>query len=284
MAVELLSNNAHTTCSGAYTSGSGVLNVVSTDAPFPQSGTFRVTVSGSDGTVKVILKVTAKNSSTQWEVVAEGTDANATDGDNVDATLTANSLFQYVTENGVGYQIPYGDPTLVSFGWRNQGGATATTRAKSIYLYAPAGSGDQLRGYEIAAPSPPWSVTVRMIPQLHSQNYNQCGLYCSDGTKLLSLTVPSGINRWNTVSSFSATVVNPGFVNWGLTAMFITVLDDGTDLKWFWSVNAYDFIQVYTASRTSWLSSVSYVGLYVDSNNSTWPVGMSLLSWVQGTS
>jgi hypothetical protein len=84
-----------TVASGGYTSGSGVLNVGSTAAPFPASGTFRVVIqSAVTGEAEVLLEVTAVNSGTQWAVTAEGVDGNANAGDNVYAVLSAGALAQ----------------------------------------------------------------------------------------------------------------------------------------------------------------------------------------------
>lgn len=81
--MEQFANNCSAiVASGGYTAGSGVLNVNSTAAPWPQVGDFRISIFGQNtNSLKVILKVTAINSSTQFAVTAEGTDANADAGD-----------------------------------------------------------------------------------------------------------------------------------------------------------------------------------------------------------
>ena len=73
---------------GGYTAGSGVLNVDSTAAPFPQIGDYRIGIyNQSTGALKVLLKVTAVNSASQFAVTAEGTDANAAEDDDVYGTI-----------------------------------------------------------------------------------------------------------------------------------------------------------------------------------------------------
>ncbi len=95
--MEVYANNASTTVGGSgYTAGSGILNVASTALPFPQitaGQQFHVSVLNGT-TVVVILKVTAINSLTQWAVVAEGTDTNATTGNTVILSLTAGAFNQ----------------------------------------------------------------------------------------------------------------------------------------------------------------------------------------------
>lgn len=87
-------NAATTVKAGSpYTAGDGVLNVTSTAAPFPSAGNFTVIImDATTGATKVLLRVSAVNSGTQWAVAAEGTDANAAAGDNVYAVLSATGL------------------------------------------------------------------------------------------------------------------------------------------------------------------------------------------------
>jgi hypothetical protein len=91
-----------TVASGGYTAASGVLNVRSTAAPFPQSGTFRVIIqNATTNATEVLLIVTGVNSSTQWVVEAEGTDADAFAGDNVYAVLSAGALTQIRSDSSM---------------------------------------------------------------------------------------------------------------------------------------------------------------------------------------
>ncbi len=85
---------------GGYTAGSGVLDVATTAAPWPQTPSFHIIiVNPATNAVKVILNVTAVNSATQWAVTAEGTDANALAGDAVLGTmLTAAAIAQLKTD------------------------------------------------------------------------------------------------------------------------------------------------------------------------------------------
>lgn len=92
---EYYSNNAKTTLIAGYTAGSGVLTVTSTAGSFPASAPFHVTVyddTTNPPTLKVILEVTAITDSTHFAVTAEGTDANASSGNNVYQCLTKVSI------------------------------------------------------------------------------------------------------------------------------------------------------------------------------------------------
>jgi hypothetical protein len=96
--MERYSNLSRTTVVGGYTAGSGVLNVASVAGdndkpPFPTGPNFRVALADpTTGAVKVLLKVTGVNSSTQWAVTPEGADANASADDVVRPVLTAGAL------------------------------------------------------------------------------------------------------------------------------------------------------------------------------------------------
>lgn len=97
--MEQLANNCSTAvAAGGYTAASGVLNVDSTAAPWPQTGNFRISIfDKDDDSLKVILKVTAVNSATQFAVTAESVDASADEDDVVRGTMiTAGALGAFV--------------------------------------------------------------------------------------------------------------------------------------------------------------------------------------------
>jgi hypothetical protein len=96
--MEQFANNCLTyVASGGYTAGSGVLNVDSTAAPWPQVGDFRISIFDQTTEVlKVILKVTAVTNATQFAVTAEGTDANAGAGDLVQGTMITAGVMKNI--------------------------------------------------------------------------------------------------------------------------------------------------------------------------------------------
>lgn len=210
-----------------------------------------------------------------------------------DATkyLDGTGSFTVPSGGGGGSGAPWlsiTDPSSISFSWRNQGSASVQSRTQSVYLLAPAASGDNIKGREISAPSTPWSITVGLIPHTHNQNFNSCGLYVSDGTKLIASPVGTGgafgVNKYTNVTTFSgANYAAPG-TGFAITPIFVKVVDDGTNLKWYWSPNGIDFHLVTSNARLDYLASVSFVGFYANSNNSSWASACLLVSWVQGTS
>lgn len=114
---------ATTVAVGGYTAGSGVLNVASTAGSFPGSGTFTVVIQDqTTGAAKVVLRVSAINSSTQFAVAAEGTDANANAGDNVYAVLSAAAMAQFKTDCQQGTDGAWTAMPTYQNGWSDFGG------------------------------------------------------------------------------------------------------------------------------------------------------------------
>jgi hypothetical protein len=180
------------------------------------------------------------------------------------------------------------NPASVSFSWLNQGGATENVGSASRYLLAPTdGATNQIRGRQVATTESPESVVAGLIPQLNNQNYNACGIYVSDGTKIITLTVLQGgtlqVNECTNFDTFSSTVATTGF-GYEFSPVFLKILDDGTNLKFYWSTDGNNFVLLYSQARLSFLASVSYFGYFAESNNSTWTAAALLVSWAIGTS
>jgi hypothetical protein len=89
-------NNYQTTVApGGYTSGSGLLNVLSTSGITLNAGdTCRLSLYTGSPELVVILIVSAVNSGSQFAVTAEGTDVSASAGDLVLNTLTVGAMNQ----------------------------------------------------------------------------------------------------------------------------------------------------------------------------------------------
>lgn len=227
MAVERFANLAGTLLNGAYTSGSGVLNVDSTAAPFPQTGNFRVAVADpTTFAVKVLLKVTAINSATQFAVTAEGSDANGADNDLCKLVLTNDglgSMFADALQFGTYANLPattnqrlgnrylctdspyecvfdgsawdhfipsigqVTQPPTSGWSWVNQGGASVVTTHGGLQLLAPAGAGDNHRVYVRTPGNSTFVASLLFTPEIFTENSVFCGLYFREsGTGKLS--------------------------------------------------------------------------------------------------
>jgi hypothetical protein len=213
----------------------------------------------------------------------------------VAAFIRASSISPGTGTSGIAPWLTVTDPTLVSFSWRNQGSATVTNRTQSIWLFSPgSGGGENIHGREITAPGTPWSITVGFIMQQHNttNNTDECGLYVTDGTKLIfeaSFATSTGlaVSDYNSVTSFNANLTNPN--NWNPPSpVFFKVVDDATNLAWYWSVNGQDFNTPATQTGLvgAFLGAITAVGFAANPSGSvaTLPVGCLIISWKQGTS
>src|SRR5579885_2537534 len=206
---------ATTVGTGGYTAGSGVLNVASTGSPFPSAATFSVVITdASTGATKVLLRVSAVNSGTQWAVAAEGTDANANHLDNVYAVLSASALdqiradcnqfgtratlpsttgqktgnrykctdspYEFIYDGTAwrpfifGYRVD--EPLSSNFSWLNQGGASIITSKGGINLVAPPNSGDAIRAQQQSTISTPYTCDMAIMPAIRNANYYVFGM------------------------------------------------------------------------------------------------------------
>lgn len=197
---------------GGYTPGTGVLNVASTAAPFPQRGNFRVAISDpASDNPRVLLEVTGINSPTQFAVVAEGTDASGFVNDKVTAVLTAGALDavrsdlhrvgayasipsttnskrgdEYAAADGYHFHfdgtgwVPYSlsaqmrKPVLADYTAVNAAGSAIADSAAGIRLRnAAAETG--VNAYVIAAPAAPYTLIVRLAGYAQMNGSNTPG-------------------------------------------------------------------------------------------------------------
>jgi hypothetical protein len=96
--MEQFANNCSAlVASGGYTAASGVLNVTSTAAPWPQVGNFSIVIYNKNTNALIVtLTVTAVNSTTQFAVTAEGTDASASAGDLVYGPMLTSRVMKNI--------------------------------------------------------------------------------------------------------------------------------------------------------------------------------------------
>lgn len=209
------------------------------------------------------------------------------------SSITFKERWMVITDgaySGVGgYWAAPSKPALSNFAWINQGTATAAENGDGIYLLAPAVSGDNLRVLKKSAPATPYTITAMILPMYYPQNYNQCGLcwrQSSDG-KLVTFDVSNngGLKletlKFNGPSSFNAAYTQIGF-NY-ICPIWLRIADDGTNRITSWSLDGYNFMQVYSVGRTDFMTA-DEVGFYANSCNGTYPAAIKLLSWKEEAS
>ena len=160
MADQFANQCSTTIATGGYTAGSGVLNVVSTGAPWPQTGTFTVQLQNS---VLTLLRVTAVNSGTQWAVTVEANDMNSSVGTMVIGTVLSAAAMSLMQPQIT--LLPLVAPVLSTFTWDNQGSATATQFNNYITMNDPGSAVDNIRSLLIPV-TPPYTAIMGFSPTM----------------------------------------------------------------------------------------------------------------------
>jgi hypothetical protein len=121
------------------------------------------------------------------------------------------------------------------------------------------------------------------------QNFNGQGLYVTDGTKVIVLSSTTTTNNNgllvltandHTYTGASITA-SPG-ISLSPGLIYLKVRDDGVNLTWSWGIDGTNFLPVYQAGHTAFLTATK-VGFFVDGHSSVVPAAMNLISWLQGT-
>jgi len=199
----------------------------------------------------------------------------------------------FVVERDTGAAwVPWGpifpavNPVLGDFSWINQGAATAVATNGGIHLHAPAVGGNQCRILKKAAPSTPYTITMAYLPLVYSIDYAFCGVgfrQSSDGKlQLLGPGVGSGHAFRNlTYSSPTSYAGSYGAYLLHLNSApvhFLRIGDDGTYRTCSISTDGVNFLQFHSVGRTDYLTA-DEVFFFAESNNASWPVFMTVISW-----
>lgn len=181
-------------------------------------------------------------------------------------------------------------PVDGDFAWINQGGASVSVNANAgIFLRAPAGSGVNIRLRKKSAPgSTPYTVTIALLPALVKVNFQYMGIFfrqSSDGKLIGYLcnsdsgkTAFSVIKYTNATTFSSAADIAASFAVNGVC--YLRVTDNGTNRIFYYSSDGYNFIQLHSEGRTTFLTA-DEVGFGGATETSSYDAGMTLLSWAQ---
>ncbi len=255
-----------TVAAGGYTAGSGVLNVAATSPiSLGASDSTRLLVYRIIAGVLtpiVLLKATAVNSSTQFAVTAEGSDANALIADvvinvntvgaqnqfRIDACQTGTEAslpsttgqkqgnrykctdvnYEFIFD-GSAWQPYFGGlqvtlPILGNFSWQSQGSATLDTSLGGILIGRSAAEAIMnVHAYVMTAPSTPYHVIFGYIARGQNNADKGGGVCFTDGTKYEIALFPFQDGNGN--GSFVV------FYNTNNTTNSSTPLNDGTNFN-----------------------------------------------------
>lgn len=218
-------NSPTTTLSSSITNSSTTIPVNAPTSPdvWPTGGNFRIRI----GT-EIVIVTAATSSATSLTVVTRGaegtTAASAASGDAVDIVLTKGAIDNFLR--------PPGDPVPASpnaaddeftaaaidskWAWRNQGSATITQANGQQTLKSPAGDSGQLRVREQNAPGGNFTLSVKFAALFGGGTTHESGLCFVNSTNGRLITLDCALfaanhiklNRWTSVSAFSASVID----------------------------------------------------------------------------
>lgn len=162
------------------------------------------------------------------------------------------------------------NPTTTGWSWRNQGTATAETRAGYFGMTVTGTATDSLKVLEKNAPSTPWTATAwtsleRYVPG----SYKMGGLAAIDSVsgRLISCWAIVGtgtsyfaeVVKWNSVTSYSATSASypaAGALAFAGQGLGVRIADNGTNISFHVSTDptGVDWYQMFSEGRTTFLT------------------------------
>ena len=259
MAVERFANDVATTLAGGIDDDDTTLDVASATG-FPSQAQFRVRIDDE------ILLVTAGAGTSSWTIergIEDTTPASHADGAAVTHILTAGSLRQAIADQ-VGNLV---EPDVADFAWVNQGTASAMNSNGRLVFNGPPVAAENVRVLKKAAPSTPYVITAafrRLFNPVSSRQW--CGLCFRDSgsgkLSCLAFNLWSGDSLFDNVSvyrftdatifdsmSFSRTpIVGSRDLIWA------RIEDDGSDRKYYVSLDGANWRLLYTEGRTTFLT------------------------------
>lgn len=184
--------------------------------------------------------------------------------------------------------FPFTAPIDGDFAWINQGGASVDTTNGGIYLSAPADASVNHRIRKKAAPSTPYTITAIFLANSLAVDYHTFGLlYRNSGagtfvTFAIQRNIGSGLpltivsSKYNGPTSYNANYFQLGYDSGNF--VFLRIADNGTNRISSYSSDGQHWTALHTVGRTDFLTA-DEVGFYIDVENGTYPLGVTLLSW-----
>jgi len=188
--------------------------------------------------------------------------------------------------------IPFGPifrfvkPVLANFSWTNQGSSTATQSNYSILMTLPTGSPVNARILEQALPSTPWTVTAFWRGTALAAPYGNFGMVLRNSSNGKLITF--GANNWHGIGDLSLITWNSVTASFGNTQMkcgmasgygyWTRIRDDGTTRYYEISADSQTWIPATSHSSSTFITP-DYVGMYGDTESTTYKLYVELLSW-----
>lgn len=202
------------------------------------------------------------------------------------------------TWDGWGLIYDLYEPDNTDFAWINQGGASTVTTNGGVFLTTPGSSGDDVHMRvqdvnAIAPTTPPYYVIAAFLPLLDSVDQTSCGLVFRkdsteefiffrlmfDSTAVSKNDLVFSVDKYDDPNTFNSSYATIGANPKG-PLVCLKMADDGTNLTWSYSNDYFRFVDIYSASRTDFLSGgPDQIGFSVNGNVTSINASMTLLSW-----
>jgi hypothetical protein len=137
-----------------------------------------------------------------------------------------------------------------------------------------------------SAPATPYTITAAFLRNGLFENYASVGVafrQSSDGKLVLFGTGASGsgfdayrLMRYTNATTYSSDYLSLRSAPHYLT--FMQISDNGTNRITRISADGQHWIQIHSVTRTDHLTA-DQVGFFAESNNATYDIGMTLVSW-----
>lgn len=246
-----------------------------------------VSVSSGTATVNISTGGTASGGDSTYTAAYASRPAASNDGD----LFLPSDGFVIERDTGAawvpwGPLFPFTAPVSGDFAWINQGSATIDTTYGGIYLYAPALAGNSLKIRKKTAPSVPYVITAFMLPHIYGANYSSCGLCWRESSsgKIITFNLLwngnhlIAVTKFNDATTFNSDVSYVSLPN--ASWLWLKIEDNNTNRLAHWSSDGRHYHQFYSEARTTFMTA-DEVGFYANANQSTYPAGMTLLSWTE---
>lgn len=182
------------------------------------------------------------------------------------------------------------DPIAGNFStWFNQGSSSLVDHTGAISLITPgAGSGSNMHAVGQTAPATPWTVSARILPQVMAKSHHNAGVFIGDSSSGRLLTCGMSAlavvraATWTTGTSFNASVGDTATIQ--AAWPWFKIEDTGSLITFSISQSglASTWMELYSASRTAWLSTPDRIGICAQDQNTSTPnygVYVTCQSW-----
>jgi hypothetical protein len=175
-----------------------------------------------------------------------------------------------LTETLIGGGLIY-PPSALTWMWANQGSAARKASGSGIVIESPPSTTDTVNVLYRPMPTPPFTVTALIHGLMPNDAYPNCGLVLHNTTTGAAQTF--GLSKdgstirfknWPALAGSSSDAFTINMLSHIFQPLWLQVSDDGsTNRTYRIAIDGVNFVQVYQAARTSYLTP-NAVGFYVD--------------------